>query len=123
MLNGTIRGSREYFRYLNRVWRFFDTNLSSYNPNWREVLESADLEAAERNMRRKTHQTIQKITSDIDRFHFNTAVSALMEMMNELSGFRDKGFSADSASSTAVLSEAMEILALILGPFRSASGG
>ena len=111
------QGIEGVFRYLNRVWRFFDTNLSSYNPNWREVLESADLEAAERNMRRKTHQTIQKITSDIDRFHFNTAVSALMEMMNELSGFRDKGFSADSASSTAVLSEAMEILALILGPF------
>ncbi|MHB0997697.1 MAG: leucine--tRNA ligase [Armatimonadota bacterium] len=111
------QGIEGIFRYLNRVWRFFDSNLSSYNPKWQKAFEGADLSAPERNMRRKTHQTIQKITFDIDRFHFNTAVSALMEMMNDLTAFRESGFSAGSKASAAVMSEAMEMLALILGPF------
>ena len=111
------QGIEGVFRYLNRVWRFFDADISSYDKLWRETLKGADLSAEERGMRRKTHQTIQKLTFDIERFHFNTAVSALMEMMNEMSSFRDKTFSAKSATSKAVLSEAMENLALILGPF------
>ncbi|MCX6377497.1 MAG: leucine--tRNA ligase, partial [Armatimonadetes bacterium] len=42
---------------------------------------------AARNLRRKTHQTIRKVTSDIERFHFNTAVSALMELLNAMVDF------------------------------------
>jgi leucyl-tRNA synthetase len=104
-------------RYLNRVWRFCSSNINEYRKDWRTVLKDADLSAPERNLRRKTHQTIQKITFDIERFHFNTAVSALMEMMNEMAGFRESHFSAKSATSEAVMSEAMENLALLLGPF------
>ena len=102
------------FRFLNRIWRFFDANFEAFNPKWQEVLEKAELNASEKGMRRKTHQTIERITSDIERFHFNTAVSALMEMVNELTIF-------DTAEKTAVwsavASEAMDNLALLLGPF------
>jgi len=111
------QGIEGVFRYLNRVWRFYDANTGIFNPRWRDVLVDAELDVADRNMRRKTHQTIQKITSDIERFHFNTAVSALMEMMNELSSYREKGFLSERKESAAVLSEAMENLALLLGPF------
>ena len=111
------QGIEGVFRYLNRVWRFATSNMDSYNKNWQAVLQNADLSAPEKNMRRKTHQTIQKITFDIERFHFNTAVSALMEMMNELTNFRDNGFSAKSPVSCAVMSEALENLVLLLGPF------
>ena len=111
------QGIEGVFRYLNRVWRFFDANITNYRKDWEETLSGADLSAEERNMRRKTHQTVQKITFDIERFHFNTAVSALMEMMNDLSAFREKGFSAKSKTGPAVLSEAMEKLALLLGAF------
>ncbi|MHB9125326.1 MAG: leucine--tRNA ligase [Armatimonadota bacterium] len=104
------QGIEGVFRFLNRVWRLFDANLGSYDPAWREGM-GADLSAAERKMRRKTHQTIQKVTFDIERFHFNTAVSALMEMLNEMYAFRESG------GGGAVLSEAMENLALILGAF------
>ncbi len=94
------------------------SNILAYNANWRGVVKGADLSAAERSLRRKTHQTIQKVTSDIERFHFNTAVSALMELLNEMTAFRSApGGSMKSATSAAVLSEAMESLALLLAPF------
>ena len=146
------------FRFLNRVWRFFAANIGAYDPNWRTALSecpprplegegqgegvagsSAEASAkADRNLRRKTHQTIQKVTSDIERFHFNTAVSTLMELVNEMADFagREGEAPAEPPSArcreklprppagegrgegeSAVLSEAMESLALLLGPF------
>ncbi|MHB1457608.1 MAG: leucine--tRNA ligase [Armatimonadota bacterium] len=110
-------GVEGVFRFLNRVWRFFDANLAYYNPKWRNVLEDAEPASEEKSIRRKTHQTIKKLTFDIERFHFNTAVSAFMEMLNDLSTFRENSFDANNKVSCAVLSEAMEMLALVLGPF------
>lgn len=111
------QGIEGVFRFLNRLWRFYDANIELFSPEWRKSIDTVELTSQDRAMRRKTHQTIKKLTSDIERFHFNTAVSAFMEMMNELSAFRENGFSADKASSIAVLSEAMETLALTLSPF------
>jgi leucyl-tRNA synthetase len=49
------------------------------------------LDDDERAMRRRTHVTIRRVTTDIDpRMHLNTAVSALMELVNELYAFADK---------------------------------
>jgi leucyl-tRNA synthetase len=110
------QGIEGVFRYLNRVWRFFDANLSSYDSNWRTLLGDAQLTATQRSLRRKTHQTVCKVTEDIERFHFNTAVSALMELQNEMADF----VSSEDAKSNigqAVLSEAMENLVLLLSPF------
>jgi leucyl-tRNA synthetase len=111
------QGIEGIFRFLNRVWRFFEANLSNFDRDWAKSFAGADLTAAERKMRRMTHHTIQRITFDIERFHFNTAVSALMEMMNEMTDFRENGFSAKSKVSEAVMSEALENLALLLGAF------
>jgi len=159
------QGVEGSFRFLNRVWRFFASNLNSYDPTWRAALKAGssaiasakpELSVPERNLRRKTHQTIRKVTSDIERFHFNTAVSALMEMLNEMVAFagwegeapaeprsadsqppaassqeklprpcceaatgegRGEGGSAVRSPRSAVLSEAMENLVLLLGAF------
>ncbi|MCL4426210.1 MAG: class I tRNA ligase family protein [Firmicutes bacterium] len=68
----------------------------------------------DREIRRLTHRTIKKVTEDVaNRYNFNTAISALMEMVNGLYAFRDKlGDRVPKA-----LAEAGEKLTLLLAPF------
>jgi leucyl-tRNA synthetase len=116
-------------RFLSRVWRFVEplcATLRGAGP----VAPGAELTATERALRRKTHQTIQKVTGDLyPRVHLNTAVSALMELVNELYGFGEQGGLLRSGRRTeeavaierpetrAVLREACEALVLMLSPF------
>jgi leucyl-tRNA synthetase len=75
-------------RFLSRVWRMSDYLL----PIVARAGSPAGLtfDAAERAMRRRTHQTIRRVAQDIDpRMHLNTAISALMEMVNDLYAFAD----------------------------------
>ncbi|MGB9586850.1 MAG: leucine--tRNA ligase [Armatimonadota bacterium] len=111
------QGIEGVFRYLNRVWRFFDTHLAYYKQDWRTVLDDGSLDTAQRNLRRKTHQTIRKVTEDIERFHFNTAVSALMELQNQMADFVTSIEDMTVEANRAVLSESMESLVLLLSPF------
>jgi len=72
------------FRFLHRVWRLVDENLA---PLKSAALYTGDevLSAHLRDLHRKTHQTIKKVSNDIeDRFHFNTAISAVMELVNDV---------------------------------------
>lgn len=69
------------FRFLGRVWRL----AVEYLEDIQEVPPPTGSEGLgeEFKLRRKTHQTIRKVTTDIeDRFHFNTAISAVMELVN-----------------------------------------
>ncbi len=103
------------FRFLARVWRAAD--------QWRDEavaagggIDHASLTAAERGLRRKTHDTIRRVTQDIDvRQQMNTAVSAMMELVNELYLFTDKG--ERSAQAARVAREAIEALIVMLSPF------
>jgi leucyl-tRNA synthetase len=62
-------------------------------------------------VRRKLHQTIRKITSDFDtRWHFNTSIASLMELLNEL-------YAEEPRISPVTMSEVVRSLALIMGPF------
>ncbi len=73
-----------------------------------------DLEPELRDLYKKIHQTIYKVTSDIeDRFHFNTAISAVMELVNML-----YGFSVDerSPATTSLFRLAIESVVLLLSP-------
>ena len=77
------------FRFLVRVWRLVD--------HWAETIGGEgmpecgdDCTDAERALRRKTHDTIRRVTVDIEeRMHLNTAVSSLMELVNELYAFSE----------------------------------
>ncbi len=121
-------GMNGAFRFLSRIWRFFAANLGAHDAGWRESITGAELSDADKTMRRKTHQTIEKVTADIERFHFNTAVSALMEMSNSMHEWQAAishqpsaiGSSAinhqPSTINHSVLSEAMESLVLLLAP-------
>ena len=69
-----------------------------------------------RTLRRKTHQTIAKITSDFEDLHLNTSVAALMELFNQLSDFNADPATA-SAEDVFAVREALESLVIMLTPF------
>jgi leucyl-tRNA synthetase len=116
------------FRFLNRVWRLSDhlTDIIRTAP----AVTGLTFDEADRAMRRKTHSTLRRVTQDIDpRVHLNTAVAALMELVNELyvyvehRGVRplavddEPRASVDRAETAAVLHESVEALVLMLSPF------
>jgi leucyl-tRNA synthetase len=98
------------YRFLHRVW----TVVYKYHGQIRTV-RPAGAEAKGDPLYRKTHLTIKKVTEDIEReFHFNTAIAALMELVNELYDFTVPGVSGDKLP---VLRSAVEALILLMAPF------
>jgi leucyl-tRNA synthetase len=128
----TDAGLEGSYRFLGRVWRLVD--------QWCSLLRGAEVPAAglraltepERSLRRKTHDTVRRVTSDLDpRVHLNTAISALMELVNELYAFTEQhtrvglpgrrgevvGAGGERPEAVAVAKEAIEALVLMLSPF------
>lgn len=94
------------FRFLERVNRL--STLREFQTNWRENV-AAETEA-DKTLRRKTHQMIGKVGTDIERFSMNTAIAAMMEFINTLQEY-------SATASAPVYSEAVENLLLCLSPF------
>ena len=95
---GGIKGPQ---RLLQDVW---EMGRADYAPGQED-------DAATRALRRKTHQTIRKVTQDLDEFSFNTAVAAIMELRNTmLAALRA------AAVSRAVWDEAVDTILLLLAP-------
>ena len=104
------------FRFLARVWRIADQWRDEAIAAGASAIDQSALSGAERNLRRKTHDTIKRVTIDIDvRQQMNTAVSAMMELVNELYAFTDKGERSGQAAKVA--REAIEALIVMLSPF------
>ncbi len=79
---------------------------------------SRQLSPAARKMQRKLHQTIQRITEDFSgRWHFNTSISALMELVNELHDYEDSVQRSGQSATLALLADAQRKLVLMLAPF------
>ena len=102
------------YRFLNRVWRlaykYKDSmkNVQSFDGGLNE------LEGKFKELYKKTHQTIKKVTEDIDiRFHFNTAVSATMELVNTMYGIDSKDKHIEKLR---VMKFALESVLLLLSP-------
>jgi len=102
------------FRFLGKLWREINAHLPQYDAHWKERISSAALSPAAQILRRRTHQTVKRISGDLERFHFHTAISALMEMVTDLREMQTK--MAGEADLPA-LSEACEMLVLLLSPF------
>jgi leucyl-tRNA synthetase len=124
----TDTGLEGSFRFLARVWRMVDHLIPAIASAPRS--DDLTLDSDERAMRRRTHTTIRRVTQDIDpRMHLNTAISALMEMVNDLYAFAEKrgirptGREDEPApvitrpETASVLREAAEALVLTLSPF------
>ena len=78
------RGVDGSSRFLSRIWRLVDDNLESIL-QVRPFSGNEELSGSLESLHRKTHATIKKVTEDIDkRFHFNTGISAVMELVNEI---------------------------------------
>lgn len=86
-------------RWLYRVWALFSEN---------DAGEKRD-EYARRNLRRKVHQTIKRVSDDMEAFEFNTIVSALMELTNTM-------YDARSSASKADWAEAQDVFLRLLAP-------
>ena len=117
------------YRFLTRVWRLV-TTVGPVVSGSAGGLGTMTLDDAHRALRRKTHESIRRVSADLDpRVHLNTAVSALMELVNELYGFCEQQglapqattepYPADqvSADTAGVLAEAVDALVLMLSPF------
>jgi leucyl-tRNA synthetase len=99
----TEKGVEGAFRFLSRVWRIAI-----------EVAEapefSPESEESRKELLRIIHRTIKRVTRDIERFHFNTAVSAIMELTSALIDYKEKH------GVTATVREGVEKLLLLLAP-------
>ncbi len=110
-VEGAIRFLR---RAYTLVWRWHE-RLS--NPAQQQSsFANEDFSAAARQLRRKTHQTIARITRDFDHLHLNTSVSQLMELFNALMDFNAEPGAA-SESDVFAVREAINSLVLMLAPF------
>jgi len=115
----TDKGMEGASRFLNRVWRLIYHNIDCFKKqkNKEEVFPE-DITMEAKKIRQKTHQTIKKVTEDIEeRFHFNTAISAIMELVNEVYKFQlEAGEKQGKERDVFVLREALEMIVRLLGP-------
>jgi leucyl-tRNA synthetase len=93
-------------RWLNRLWHLV---LDGYSAD--ESVDKVAKEEAERNLSRITHQTIRKVTGDLERMRFNVMISALMELTNYLARVKEAG-----SVSSAAWEGAIKTLLLLLAP-------
>lgn len=113
-LEWSEQGVEGGYRFLNRVWRLAATLMDSIKGVKPFEGRPEDLDDRLKDLYRKTHQTISKVTRDIeDRFHFNTAISAVMELYNTMNGIKLK---ENSPVSAGVMRFAMESVVLLLAP-------
>jgi leucyl-tRNA synthetase len=102
------------WRFLNRVYRVVAERPGSFVPGWKASVRQETVSEEARALARKTHQTIVKVTKDIEDFAFNTAVAALMELTNQIYDFVN---AKDGLRYPCpVWSEAVETLILLLAP-------
>ena len=103
-------------RFLNRVWRFVISHGDELRRGARSAAPTTD---AGRAFRRTIHETIKRVTDDIETdFGFNTAISAVMELVNALHAFETASRDAVPAPErAALLREGVETVLLLLAPF------
>jgi len=101
-------------RFLQRVWRLVDRHAEALG-NEANDQPQGHLEGPSAELRRKVHQTIERVSGDIDeRVHLNTAVAALMELVNDLYRLEAE---VSEGPARPVLREALKTLILLLSPF------
>jgi leucyl-tRNA synthetase len=114
-LDWSDQGVEGASRFLHRLWRLVHGVLPAIAGVEPYDGSIADLPPALQTLRRKTHLTIRKVTSDIEeRFHFNTAISAVMELVNELKNHAERV--GDDLVERRVIREAVETVILLLAP-------
>jgi leucyl-tRNA synthetase len=100
-MDWTDAGVEGIYRFLGRVFRYATRNIGTPGGDG----------SSDAKVLRKLHQTLRKITADFDsRWHFNTSIAAMMELVNEL-------YAEEPRVSQAAMAQTIEILTLMLAPF------
>jgi leucyl-tRNA synthetase len=94
-------------RFLSRLW-----NIVIKHQELLTTLSAVDSPKEGKDLHRKTHETIKKVTEDIEKSHFNTAISAVMELVNDC--YR---FTPNSDEEKAVFAEALRTAIALINPF------
>jgi leucyl-tRNA synthetase len=103
-------------RFLRKLWR----TMTAHDASGIEAIDRPALTAEQKQLRFKTHSTLQKVADDIGRRQtFNTAIAAVMELVNAINKFQDDAAQtpdAGSAQNRSVVQEALEVVLLTLSP-------
>ncbi|VAW96948.1 Leucyl-tRNA synthetase [hydrothermal vent metagenome] len=100
------------YRFIKRVWNIVVKHNQALQNNMLENLNIDALNSEQRELRMKVHKAVAKVTDDIGRrYTFNTAIAAVMELMNSVTKFND-----NSEQGIAVMHEALELMVLVLSP-------
>jgi leucyl-tRNA synthetase len=114
-LEWSDQGVEGGYRFLSRLWRFVHQHGVTL-AEARQDLSMAEASAEVRELRRIIHRTIKKVTEDIeDRFHFNTAIAAIMELFNAVSAISQHG--EIMRESAGQVKHAVETIVVLLAPF------
>ncbi len=112
-LDWSDKGVEGAYRFLSRLWNVVCKYHDVLKKEDAGTIELSAISPAGRGLVRKTHQTIKKVTADIEKdYHFNTAIAALMELVNGMTGFEP----ADGRD-LQVLRFALENTLLLISPF------
>lgn len=108
-LDWSEQGVEGCFKFLNRVYRLVD-ELAEFTKSDSEL---GEVSKEDKDMRAKIHSTLKKVTDDLSKkFGFNTAIAALMELINDLYKYKE----LDNKNSV-IVKEALETVVIILSPF------
>ncbi len=109
-LEWTDSGVSGAANFLKKLWRAVYAHLAAGTPS---ALDVTALNQTQLDLRRKTHETIQKVSDDFGRRQiFNTAIAAIMELYNELSRYADRS----TPLGLAVEREALDAMVVMLSP-------
>jgi leucyl-tRNA synthetase len=102
-------------RFLGRVFRFVHRNAKPEHPECTKPV-SEELQPSPRAIQRKLHKTIKRVSDDFQgRWHFNTCIAAIMELVNELYAYEEG--TSDGDRNISLLAEVQRDLVLLLAPF------
>ncbi len=99
------------FRYLKKLWNIVHTRIDDLLDT-EDIHQNDALNDTQKELRRRTHKTIAKVSDDIGRrYTFNTAIAAIMELTNYVSSFK-----IETECDRKVIKEALESIVLLLSP-------
>jgi len=115
-LEWSDQGVEGCYRFINRVWRIVNEFAQDIGDADIPQSNKMNLTDADKELRYALHYAIKKVTEDIrDRFNFNTAISAIMELVNALYSYREKV--TNDNKNPALMKETIEKLIILLAPF------
>jgi leucyl-tRNA synthetase len=128
-LDWSDHGVEGCWRFISRVWRFVINNLELWDndkgakketnsdTNSDDAMELSKLSPQVKKLRNFSHKVLQKVSKDLDNLAFNTALSSMMELVNELYKLDLSKISKTDLDDRLALKESLEILVIMLSPF------